>query len=40
MINYSEDKDQQSHIQVAQGEVGRYGSYRRSETLRKDRGTL
>lgn len=24
MINYSEDKDRQYHIQVAQGEVGRY----------------
>lgn len=24
MINYSEDKDRQYHIQVAAGEVGRY----------------
>lgn len=39
MINYSEDKSRQYHIQVAEGEVGRYvilpGDPKRCEKIAK-----
>ena len=39
MINYSEDKDRQYHVQLEEGDVGRY-VIRRSKALSEDCGTF
>ena len=37
MINYSEDKDRQYHVQLEEGDVGRYADpSRRSKALSED----
>ena len=41
MINYSEDKDRQYHVQLEEGDVGRYViPDRRSKALSEDCGTF